>query len=113
MSNDYNDIDFCLQLLYEYAYGTSNKCFELRYESKKDVDMILLKKDSSFDPTPILKENIMYDHTNGDKIIFKRTSNSGYPSLLRISKYDKDEKVASMSNSKMIDIKLNYILSEL
>jgi hypothetical protein len=73
----------------------------------------MLKKPLDFDSEHIFKGQITYHSGNHNKLIFKRSSNTGYPTLLRISKYSKDAKITNLSDKHMIDMKLNYILGEI
>ena len=59
MSNLYDDINYCMNLLYEYVYSKKN-CYKLVYESKIELDISLLKKDSNFKYQSVLSEKIKF-----------------------------------------------------
>ena len=105
MSVNYDDIDFCLNTLYDFVYSKPIECYEFKYESKSNVDPILLKKPSSYNFSKIFSEQIEFESFMDNKIILKRTSKSGYPCLIRVSVAN-DHKV-------MLDSHLNYIFSDL
>ena len=113
MTTNYNDIDFLLQTLFEYAYNNADKCVYVKYGPKKNIELDTLKKPQNFDYSQIFNAKITYHSNNQNKLVFTRISTSGYPSLLRISFYSKDEKISNISNKHVIDMKLNYILSEI
>lgn len=113
MSNRYDDIDFCLNLLFDYAYGNSVQCYELKYESKKHINIKYLKKSDNFDYEPILKEKITFDKLIDDAYVFKRHSTSSYPSMIRIKPYKDSNDASNLSSNELIDMKQSYILSEL
>lgn len=112
MSTNYDNIDFLLQTLYDFAYATTDKCTELKYGLKKNITLEILKKDPKFDYSHIFKTDIVFDSLNHNKLVFKRGTDTSYPSMLRICKYKKDDKLTNMANKQVIDMKLNYILSE-
>ena len=114
MVNKYDNIDFCLNLLFDYIYGKPTECYELQYKSKKNLPINDLKKNQHFDQTNILKTNITYKGKNHDKLIFKRHSKTSYPSLIRIGLYSKSNiNINDFSRGELIDMKINYLLSEL
>lgn len=113
MKTNYDNIDFCLQILFDFAYDNTDKCLELKYGPKKNIDISMLKKPIDFDYEHIFKAQITFHSGNHNKLIFKRSSNTGYPSLLRISKYATDTKLTNLSDKHMIDMKLNYIIGEI
>src|SRR5277367_6117361 len=113
MTTNYDNIDFCLQTLFDFAYSSAEKCYELKYGLKKNIIIDMLKKPEDFDYTHIFKAEITFSDINHNKLIFKRVSNSEYPSILRFSKYGKDDKLTNITNKQIIDMKLNYILGEI
>jgi len=113
MKINYDNIDFCLQTLFDFAYDNTDKCLELKYGSKKNIELGMLKKPIDFDYEHIFKAQITFHSGNHNKLIFNRSSNTGYPSLLRISKYSKDTTITNMSDKHIIDMKITYILGEI
>jgi len=119
MTNKYDDIDLCLNILYDFAYGTRKECYELKYESKKVVELNKLKKDKKFNYATIFDTKIesIAQHNqpkNAAKYLFKRYSTTGYTSLLKIGIYDEKHKnLNDLEKSELIDMKLNYILSDI
>ena len=111
MSNKYDDIDFCLNMLYDLVYGKQTECHELKYESKKHVDIDFLKKDTTFDCHEILRGEFTFENINNGKYIFKRHSDTSYSSLVRISKYS-DSNINDLNRGELIDMKLNYLFSD-
>lgn len=109
----YEELDFCLNLLFDFAYGKTSQCYELNYESKKDVPIEYLKFDDSFDPSSIFKEKISFEGMLEDKFVFKRHSKSGYSSMMRIGIYNDELDAVNLNSKELIDMKHNYIFSEL
>jgi hypothetical protein len=111
-NNKYDNIDYCLNMLYDYVYTKSTECYELKYESKQNVDIKYLKKSADFNSSFILNSKISFVNVDNDRLIFKRSSSTGYPSMLRISLYN-DVNINDLTNSELIDMKINYIFSDL
>lgn len=107
MPNSYDDIDFCLNLLYDMVYGKSTECYELRYESKTNIDTELLKKGESFDYSRVFDTKIEFKMVNNNRVIFERASDTSYPCLIKAAPYIQGNKY------ELFDMKLNYILSDL
>jgi hypothetical protein len=111
--NNYNDIDFCLNILYNFIYTKSSTCYEFKYEAKKDIDIRLLKKGPEFNHTNILS-NLTFISPNNKTLIFKRNSESGYSSMIRVGVYSEDNKnVNDQKRKEIIDMHLNYIFTDL
>ena len=111
MVNKYDNIDFCSNTLFDFVYGEPTECYKLKYEAKKNVPIEDLKKMDSYKPDQIFKQKIKFKGKFHDKLIFKRYSETSYPVLMRISEYKSNPN--NLSNSQLIDMKINYIFSDL
>lgn len=114
MSNKYDNIDYCLNMLYDFVYTTPSECYELKYEPNDKITLEQLKKPADFDIELIFKDKIVFEQNINNKLIFKRTSVTGYPCMIRIFPYStKNINYNDLSREELIDMKLNYILSGL
>jgi len=114
MSNKYDNIDYCLNMLYDFVYTRPSECYELKYVSSDQIQLDQLKKQLEFDVSSILKEKIVFEEKIGDKLIFKRSSSTGYPSMIRVSLYSKNNlNYNDLNREELIDMKANYLLSGL
>ena len=119
MSNKYDDIDYCLNLLYDFVYGKSNKCYKLQYESLKDIPIEKLKKNPDYDYSKFFKggdftylRNIQVPDSY-DCIVFKRMSKTTYGTTIKVGLYNpKDTTLHNIERKPMNDMKMNYILSD-
>ena len=76
MSNQYKNIDFILNVLFDFVYDKPTECYYLKYKSVKTIKLQKLKltMDADFDQENVLKTNITYENKNNGKLIFKRHS---------------------------------------
>jgi len=113
MPNKYDNIDYCLNIMYDFVYNKSSDCYELNYTSKNNIDISQLKKSDNFDYKYVLNNDITFVHNNKDKLVFKRHSKTSFPTMMRVSMYDKDANTHNMNLDEINDMKLNYIFSDL
>jgi hypothetical protein len=114
MPNNYDNIDYCLNVLYDFVYGKSTTCYKLKYESLKNVSIDNLKKNSDFDVSKIFQGIFTFVNENHNNLIFKRSSKSSYLSMVRIGMYSKkNTNLHDLNRNELIDMKMNYSLSEL
>ena len=111
--NKYDNIDYCLNILYDYIYTQSSECYEINYESKINVPLENLKKDINFDYDHILAEKLEFIDRIHDNLIFKRFSTTGYSAMIKMRPYEDDININNLHSRHLIDMKLNYILSDL
>ena len=112
--NRYDDIEFCANILYDYAYGNQVECYRVNYETKINIPIDQLKKNNNFNYSNVFDADIKYIKSNNvydinDRYLFYRKPISGYPTLLKIYNYiDKESE-----NKALIDMRMNYLLSDL
>jgi hypothetical protein len=113
--NSYDDIDFCLNTLYDYYYSSSDdKCYLFKPIIRSDIKLSDLKKENDFDPKQVLSGNIKFEEKTEKKWIFKRTSETSYPCNLEIGIYENKElSLSDMSREELVNIAMLYMMSEL
>lgn len=114
MVNKYDNIDFCLNILYDFVYN-KRQCYTLKHSQKDNIVVNDIKKPNNFDSTHIFKDsNIKFVSKINDKLVFKRYSKTSYPSTIVIGGYSGDNvNINSMTRGELIDMKMHYILSEI
>lgn len=113
--NSYDDIEFCLNTLYDYYYSSSDdKCYMFNPIIRSEIKLSDLKKGNDFDPTQVLSGNIKFEEKTDNRWIFKRTSDSSYSCNLEIGIYDKKGySINDMNREELINIAMLYMMSEL
>ena len=113
--NKYDDIDFCLNLLYKVAYKpTPNQDYYVKKINIQEINLIDIKKNNTFDPTVIFKYGtfkFLNQHEN--KWSFKRKSNEGFDCEITIGKYNNINNKNSFDYSELYNTAIHYIASEL
>ncbi|CAH6421573.1 Protein kinase [uncultured virus] len=113
--NVYNNLDFCLNVLYDYVYNQNKKdCYIIKHIDVNKIQLKNIKKPGDFDSTEILTAKLKLIYQNKNYFIFKRYSETSYPVNLHIRLYKPENKnYSDMNRSELIDMKINYILSEI
>jgi hypothetical protein len=109
MINNYDNLDFCLKILFDYQYNKNGKCYEILEIDKAKIDINDIKKPISFNYREIMSGNFKFMHAVEDKIYFKRHNEKEYPCNLAISMYD-NENTNNMNNRELINMGISYIL---
>jgi len=80
-SNKYDNLDFCLNVLFDFIYNKNKKsCYKFEHILIDELNINNIKKPKTFDGKSILATNkIKYMGNTGDKFLFKRYSDSSYP----------------------------------
>ncbi|ARF10597.1 hypothetical protein Hokovirus_2_124 [Hokovirus HKV1] len=108
----YDDINYCLNLLFNYIYnieGVNN----LQYKPITNITLSTLKKPSNFNYDTIIQNiKFKFEYNNEQYIILKRYSET-YPTLIKISTYNNKLNTNTMTSNNLIDMKINYLLSDL
>ena len=123
MTNKYDSIDFCTNILYDYVYNRNktNKCYIVKYIQKSNIQLINIKKNDNYDYNNVLKHTktspvkVKYVGKNKGRYIFKKYSKTGFPTMLRVGIYDLDKNtnINDMHRSELVNMTMSYILSEL
>ena len=118
MSSDYDNIDFCLNTLYDFMYNfdKSSGCYRFRRIQAKNINITHIKKDKRFDVSSVLNADINYigkDMTTND-FLFERKSETSYNSLVKIGKYNiSNTNYDDLKRGELVDMIISYIFSEL
>jgi len=115
--NNYDQIDFCLNTLYDCVYNkSSEKCYTIKPIIKSLIKLHDLKKDSNFKCDEIFKNcTIKFINKVKNRFLFKRTSDSTYPCTISIGSYSSNPNYGSendLGREEMINIAMMYMLSE-
>ena len=114
--NKYDDVDFCINTLYDYLYNKkkTEKCYTLKHINPDNISLADIKKPSSFHFDLIFKEKFVFIGKNNCNLMFKRQSSTSFPATVRIGAYNEDNaNYNDMLRSEIVDMKINYLLSEL
>ena len=113
--NKYDQIDFCLNILFDFFYNKNDKvCYKIKPIIKKSITVNTLKKNKNFVYDDIFNEKIDYVGFYNNKWYFKRSSISSYPCLLCIAKYqDNNNNQDDLERGELIDMGYHYLLSEI
>jgi len=126
MDINYNDLNFCLNMLYDYVYNKkTDECYIFEPIALRGITIDELKK-KYVDYEKILNSKTKYLYEYQDKFIFKRypnkstqqmekqTGNVNYSVNITICKYDIFNKnLDDLNRKEIMQIKILYLLSEL
>ena len=113
---DYDNVDTCLNVLYDFYYNRkhSSDCYRFQRIIVTDLSIHDIRKDDSFDETNVLKNSVEFIEKNHDKYTFKRLSDSTYPLMLKIDKYNLDNtNLNDMRRGENVDLIMHKLFSEL
>jgi hypothetical protein len=111
---EYGNIDFRLNILYNYVYNTDNtECYIFKPILKKSIDLIKLKEPEDYDFTHVLHNvNFKYLYKQNNLWHFTRLSTTSFNSTITLGKYTY-KNTQDMSRGPLINTAMLYILSEL
>jgi len=80
--NKYDDIDFCLNILYELIYNNKTKaCYVIKHINPQLIKLIDIKKDITFNTKKIFKnQDFKYINNYNSTLEFKKYSKSSFNS---------------------------------
>ena len=113
---NYDNIDFCINLLYDYMYKKNREtCYKFNHIYKQNVKLIDIKKDSSFDPLSVFyKASFDYEGITNDRYVFERRSeNSSFSTTVEFALYPDQTQINNIHKSPLLNSAIMYILSEL
>jgi len=115
--NNYDQIDFCLNTLYDCVYNeSSEKCYTIKPIIKSLIKLHDLKKDNNFNCDEIFRKcTIKFINKVKNRFLFKRTSDSTYPCTISIGSYSSNPNYGGendLGREEMINIAMMYMLSE-
>lgn len=112
--NNYDNLDFLLNIYYDLVYHKNpEKDYRLEPISRKNIEMIDLKKPSDFDSSYIFSGDFKYLGFRNGRLHFKRKSKTGgYPCELSIGFYETNN-VTNTSKGILYDVAMMYMISEL
>ena len=106
MSNNYDDIDYCLNILFDYVYNKTT-CYTLN--NKQIITLSDIKKHKNFDFKHIFKAEFKFMHFHNNKIAYKRISETSYPATIDIGFYDKKfNNLDDLTRPELINIAMLY-----
>ena len=112
---NYDNIQYCMNILFDYYYGgDTGDCYNFDKIAMNSITIEDIKKQSSFDPTDVLKAGFTYKGVVGEKHMFVRKGvDTEYDTLVYFGKYKKDTDRSSLTLRENNGSKISYILSEL
>ena len=111
MTNIYDQINFCLDLLYNSLYS-DNDCYKLMPIDINEINILDIKKDKSFDFSYSLEGEVEYLYSDNNKYVFKKKYDV-YAANLAIGVYSKDNNnYDDMLRPEINNMLFSYIISE-
>lgn len=114
--NRYDNIDTCLDLLYNFMYQKEKlkECYRFNPISKSDLTLKNIKKSNEFDYAHVLSGDIEFNRKYGNRLYFTRHSDISHDCMITISEYDQRNKnVDDMERGELVDMQFMYLFSEL
>jgi len=112
-SNNYDDLDYCLNIYYDMVYRkTPEKNYMFKPISRKNIELIDLKKPSDFNGDFVLAENLEYIGYHNERFHFKRKSETGFPCDCSFGWYD-GKNPSLMDRGILYNQGMMYMISEL
>jgi hypothetical protein len=111
--NIYDDIDFCLNTLYESIYNTkTEECFMFNIINKKDIVIDDLKKNNEFNYSKVLSGKIEKMGIYNDRLHYK-IKNSIYPYTIEIGFINNKYTNTDQKRPELYNVAMMYMGSEL
>ena len=111
--NTYDNIDYCLSILYESLYNLkSDECHAFNTINKKDIVMDDLRKNSDFDYADVLKGKIEKMGIYNGRIHYKIKNNT-YPYTLEIGFISKKYNKNDQKRPELFNMAMMYMASEM
>jgi hypothetical protein len=112
-SNIYNDINYCLDTLYDSIYNTkSEECFSFNTIHKKDISIDDIRKDNNFDYSEVLKGNIEKMGIYNNRLHYKiKNKNKAY--TIGIGFQDKKYNKNDQKRPELYNMAMMYMSSEI
>ena len=107
---DYNDINFCLNTLYNAIYKGDVDRYRFEHILRKNITISDLKKPSSYDGADILT-NLSYIGYFNDRFHFKRKGTSEFPCQVSFGIYQNNN--INLSSGALYNIAMMYMISEM
>jgi len=105
--NNYNSLNYCLNLLYNYLYNKDNKeCYLVKHININEIKKEDIISTHNIDYKNIFNNKFKYIKKENDYLIFKRYDKY-YNSMIKIGIYNNKNK-----NNIKNDMKYHYLLSE-
>lgn len=113
MQNKYDDLDFCLETLYNYVYEPSkSECYIFKPIARNSIKLADIKKPFDFDSKTILT-NCQYIGQYNSKWVFKKSSKSR-ACMICVSEYNSSNpNYDDLTRREMVNARAHYLLSEL
>src|SRR6202012_5058588 len=104
--NKYDQIDYCLNTLYDYFYNKDREgCYKFKPIIKNNIKLIDIKKLADFDYNDILTGKVKFMGKFNNKYQFKRYSETSYPCTISIGIYKaKNSRYDDMARGELIDM---------
>lgn len=115
MVNLYDQIDACLNVLYDFMYNKDSKeCYTFNNITRMKVTVNDLKKSPDFDPSEVLGDSEKFKllGKHNERVHFKRYGKSSYPCMISIGKYEKGSH-NDIARKELYDIGMLYMIGEI
>ncbi len=110
--NLYDDIDYCLEVLYESIYNKDNdECYSFNAINKKDIIIDDLKKDSNFNYSNVLSGKFKFMGLYNHRVHYKRDGK--YPCTIAIGFSNKKYNKNDIGRPELYNMAIMYMSSEM
>jgi hypothetical protein len=110
--NNYDDIDFRLNMLFDCVYNKNTKnCYIFEPIVKANIKLNNIIQSKEYDLSELFDAELKYMGTYNNRVHFKRISKTSYPCTLSIGVY-RYKAIHDMGKEALVNSGISYILSE-
>ncbi len=111
--NLYDNIDYCLEILYESIYNNSNdECYNFNTINKKDIIIDNIRKELNFNYSNVLSGKFKFMGLYNNRVHYKRDGNQ-HPCTVAIGFSNKKYNKNDMGRPELYNMAVMYMASEL
>lgn len=111
--NDYDHIDFRINILYDAVYSNSPSQYIFNPIIKNGITLQNIKEPEEFDYSHIFDQKLEFINKYNNKLCYKRLSDSSHPCTLSFGRYRGMGNVNDLGRGELYNPAMHYILSEL
>jgi len=111
--NEYDNLDFRLNLLYDATYGNKTSQYSIHPIIRNNITLLDIKTPIFYDYSHVFNEDINFIGKYNGKYIFKRKSKTSYPCNLTIGVYKNQINVNNLQHRDLYNPLMHYVLSEI
>lgn len=110
---NYDDIDFRLNVLYDYMYNKDTQnCYNFEPLVKSNIKISDIKQSPDYDYSEIFNAEMKYIGFYNKRLHFKRISKTSYPCTVSIGAYSNYLPINNLGIKELINPSMSYLLSD-